>query len=122
MTDTRSVLALILSVMILQLAGGLTGILTPLGLERLGVDASLIGFVAAMNAAGFMLGAWTSPRALALVGNIRLFAAGAGLSAAGILSLALIQEAPFWALIRVLQGVSFAYMFTSIESWLGEAV
>ncbi len=122
MTDTRSVLALILSVMILQLAGGLTGILTPLGLERLGVDASLIGFVAAMNAAGFMLGAWTSPRALALVGNIRLFAAGAGLSAAGILSLALIQEAPFWALIRVLQGISFAYMFTSIESWLGEAV
>ncbi len=122
MTDTRSVLALILSVMILQLAGGLTGILTPLGLERLGVDASLIGFVAAMNAAGFMLGAWTSPRALALVGNIRLFAAGAGVSAAGILSLALIQEAPFWALIRVLQGISFAYMFTSIESWLGEAV
>ncbi|MBY9065711.1 MFS transporter [Hyphomonas sp. WL0036] len=122
MTDTRSVLALILSVMILQLAGGLTGILTPLGLERLGVDASLIGFVAAMNAAGFMLGAWTAPRALALAGNIRLFAAGAGVSAAGILSLSLIQEPPFWALIRVLQGISFAYMFTSIESWLGEAV
>lgn len=122
MTDTRSVLALILSVMILQLAGGLTGILTPLGLERLGVDASLIGFVAAMNAAGFMIGAWTAPRALALAGNIRLFAAGAGVSAAGILSLTLIQDPPYWALIRVLQGISFAYMFTSIESWLGEAV
>lgn len=122
MTDTRSVLALILSVMILQLAGGLTGILTPLGLERLGVDASLIGFVAALHAAGFMFGAWTAPRALALSGNIRLFAAGAGVSAAGILALSLVQEPPFWALIRVLQGVAFAYMFTSIESWLGEAV
>lgn len=122
MTDTRTVLALILSVMILQLAGGLTGILTPLGLEQLGVNASMIGFVAALNAAGFMFGAWTSPRALALVGNIRLFAAAAGVSAAGILSLSLIHEPPFWAVVRVLQGIAFAYMFTSIESWLGEAV
>lgn len=122
MTDTRTVLALILSVMILQLAGGLTGILTPLGLERLGAGAPMIGLVAALNAAGFMFGAWTSPRALAMAGNIRLFAAAAGVSAAGILSLSLVHEAPFWALIRVVQGIAFAYMFTSIESWLGEAV
>lgn len=122
MTDTRSVLALILSVMILQLAGGMTGMLTPLGLEQLGVGPSLIGFVAALHAAGFMLGAWTAPRALAMFGNIRLFAAAAGVSAAGILSLSLIQDPPWWALVRVLQGIGFAYMFTSIESWLGEAV
>jgi len=122
MTDTRSVLALILSVMILQLAGGLTGVLTPLGLEQLGVGPSLIGIVAGLNAAGFMLGAWTAPRALALVGNIRLFAAGAGISAAAILSLSLVHEPAYWALIRIVQGIAFAYMFTSIESWLGEAV
>lgn len=122
MTDTRTVLALILSVMILQLAGGLTSILTPLGLERLGAGTPVIGLVAALNAAGFMLGAWTSPSALARAGNIRLFAAAAGVSAAGILSLSLVHETPFWAIIRVLQGIAFAYMFTSIESWLGEAV
>lgn len=122
MTDTRSVFVLILSVTVFQLAGGLTGILTPLGLEQLGLDATMIGAVAALHAAGFMFGAWSSPTALSLVGNIRLFAAGAGASAAGILMLPLFQEPLFWALIRILQGIAFAYMFTSIESWLGEAV
>ncbi|MFN7055457.1 MFS transporter [Hyphomonas sp.] len=122
MADTRTVLALILSVMILQLAGGMTGMLTPLGLEQLGIGPSLIGLVAALHAAGFMLGAWTAPRALAMIGNIRLFAVAAGVNAAGILSLSLIHEPPFWAIIRVLHGIGFAYMFTSIESWMGEAV
>lgn len=122
MTDTRKVLALILSVVILQLAGGLTSILTPLGLAAMGVDASQIGFVAALHAAGFMFGAWTSPRALALVGNIRLFAAAAAITAVGAIALSLLHEPPFWAVVRILQGASFAYMFTSIESWLGEAV
>ncbi len=122
MPDTRNVLALILAVMILQVAGGLTGVLTPLGLQALDVDATMIGVIAAMHAAGFMLGAWTSPRALAQFGNIRLFAAAAALTAVGALALSLVHFAPFWALVRIVQGISFAYMFTSIESWLGEAV
>lgn len=122
MAETRKVLSLILAVMILQMAGGLTGVLTPLGLEAMDVPATLIGLVAALHAAGFMAGAWVSPRVLAAFGNIRLFAAAAAVTAAGFLSLALVQAPPFWALIRVLQGASFAFMFTSIESWLGEAV
>lgn len=122
MADMRSVLVLIFSVTIFQLAGGLTGILTPLGLEQLGLGPTLIGAVAALHAAGFMFGAWSAPRALSLFGNIRLYSAGAGLSAAGILMLPLFPEPVFWALIRILQGIAFAYMFTSIESWMGEAV
>lgn len=122
MTDTRNVLSLIVAVMILQMAGGLTSVLTPLGLEAMAVNESLIGLVAALHAAGFMAGAWVSPRVLAAVGNIRMFAAAAALTAAGFLSLSLLLEPPFWALVRLLQGVSFAFMFTSIESWLGEAV
>lgn len=122
MTDTRNVLTLIIAVMILQMAGGLTSVLTPLGLEAMAVDETLIGFVAALHAAGFMAGAWVSPRVLAAFGNIRLFAAAAAVTSAGFLSLALVQEPPFWALIRIVQGASFAFMFTSVESWLGEAV
>ena len=122
MTDTRNVLSLIVAVMILQIAGGLTSVLTPLGLEAMDVDETLIGLVAALHAAGFMAGAWVSPRVLAAVGNIRMFAAAAAITAAGFLSLSLLLEPPFWALVRLLQGASFAFMFTSIESWLGEAV
>jgi MFS family permease len=122
MTATRNVLVLIISVMILQLAGGLIGMLTPLGLEAMGSGPQTIGVIAAFNAAGYMIGAWTAPRALGLIGNIRLFAAASAVGAVAVLALSLWHDATFWALMRILQGIAFAYMFTSIESWLGEAV
>ena len=40
MSETRSVFTLILAVMILQIAGGLLSMLTPLGLEALGTAPS----------------------------------------------------------------------------------
>jgi MFS family permease len=122
MQDTRNVFALIAAVMLLQLAGGLTGVLTPLGLEAMGTGETAIGVIAALHAAGFMAGSWVSPRVLAAIGNIRLFAAAAAITGAGFLSLSLVHEPPFWAIVRILQGASFAFMFTSIESWLGVAV
>ena len=122
MTETRNVFALILAVMILQIAGGLLGVLTPLGLEAMGTGPQTIGVIAAFYAAGFMLGAWTSPRALAAFGNIRLFAAAAAITSVGSLSLSLWHDATFWALVRISQGVALAYMFTSVESWLGVAI
>ncbi|MFT5774305.1 MAG: MFS family permease [Hyphomonas sp.] len=39
-----------------------------------------------------------------------------------VLALSLWHDAAFWALLRIAQGIAFAYMFTSIESWMGEAV
>jgi MFS family permease len=122
MTDTRNVFAIILAVMILQIAGGLLSMLTPLGLEALGTPPQFIGGIAALYATGFMLGAWTAPAALASFGNIRLFAAAAAVTSAGSIALSLWYEPGFWAIVRIVQGVSFAYMFTSVESWLGQAV
>ena len=122
MTETRNVFAIILAVMILQIAGGLLSMLTPLGLEALGTAPQFIGGIAALYATGFMLGAWTAPAALASFGNIRLFAAAAAVTSAGSIALSLWYEPGFWAIVRIVQGVSFAYMFTSVESWLGQAV
>ena len=122
MSDTRNVFVLIAAVMILQLAGGLTGVLTPLGLEAMGTPPQAIGLIAALHAAGFMLGAWSAPRALASFGNIRLFAAASAMNAVSVLSLSLVPDALFWAPVRVVMGIAFAYMFTSVESWLGSAV
>jgi MFS family permease len=122
MSDTRNVFVLIAAVMILQIAGGLTGVLTPLGLEAMGTPPQAIGFIAALHAAGFMLGAWSAPRALASFGNIRLFAAASAMNAVSVLSLSLVHDALFWAPVRVVMGIAFAYMFTSVESWLGSAV
>ncbi|WP_370274755.1 MFS transporter [Hyphomonas atlantica] len=122
MSETRSVFTLILAVMILQIAGGLMSMLTPLGLEALGTAPQYIGAIAGLYAAGFMLGAWTSPAALASFGNIRLFAAAAAVTSAGSIALSLWYEPGFWAIVRIVQGVGFAYMFTSVESWLGQTV
>jgi MFS family permease len=122
MTDTRNVFVLILSVMIVQIAGGLLSMLTPLGLEAMGTGPQTIGVIAGFNAAGYMIGAWSAPRMLGMFGNIRLFAAASAINAVAVLSLSLWHDAAFWALLRIVQGISFAYMFTSIESWMGEAV
>ena len=122
MSDTRNVFVLIVAVMILQIAGGLTGVLTPLGLEAMDTPPQAIGLIAALHAAGFMMGAWSAPRALSAFGNIRLFAAASAMNAVSVLSLSLVHDALFWAPVRVVMGVAFAYMFTSVESWLGSAV
>ncbi|MBD3771357.1 MAG: MFS transporter [Rhodobacterales bacterium] len=122
MSDTRNVFVLIVAVMILQIAGGLIGVLTPLGLESMDTPPQAIGLIAALYAAGFMLGAWLAPRALATFGHIRLFAAASAMNAVSVLSLSLVHDAIFWAPVRVVMGVAFAFSFTSIESWLGSAV
>ncbi len=122
MSDARNVFFLILAVMLIQLPGGLTGTLTPLALGELGMGPVIIGIIAALHAAGFMLGSWFSPRALAQFGNVRLYAVACGLLGASFLSLALIQHPLWWAAMRLMQGAFFAFVFTSIESWLGAAV
>ncbi len=122
MNATRNVFVLILSVMILQIAGAILNMLTPMGLEAMGAGPAVIGLIAALYAAGFMFGAWTAPRVLSQIGNIRLFAAAAAVSAAGSVLLSFGHSELFWAVIRIIQGIALAYMFTSAESWLGEAV
>ncbi len=121
MADYRNVWALILAVALLQLAGGALGVVTPLGLEALGVSPLPIGLIAALHAAGFMVGAATAPNLIVGVGNIRVFAAAAAATAAGALAMQLAQDPWAWTLIRFVQGVSFAWMFASAESWLTAA-
>jgi len=121
MSAYRNVLVLIVAVGILQLAGGLLGVITPLGLTEMGLSPTLIGVVAALHAVGFMVGAATAPRGIALFGNIRVYSAAAAITAAAALSMALEVDPVFWAASRLVQGICFAWMFTSLESWLSSA-
>ncbi|MCH2458510.1 MAG: hypothetical protein MK186_10720, partial [Henriciella sp.] len=77
MSAYRNVWALIASAAFLQLGGGILGVVTPLGLETLGVSPGLIGAIAAVYALGFMVGAYTASNAVILFGNIRVFSAAA---------------------------------------------
>lgn len=122
MADYRNVWVLIAAAAFLQLGGGILGVVTPLGLETLGVSPALIGAVAAGNAVGFMAGAWTSSNAIILFGNIRVFSAAAAVSAASVLVMQLALDPWGWTAVRIVQGAAFAWMFSSIESWLGATV
>ena len=122
MADYRNVWALIAAAAFLQLGGGILGVVTPLGLETLGVSPGLIGAIAAGHAVGFMVGAWYSSTAIILFGNIRVFSAAAAVCGASVLAMQLALDPIGWTIVRIIQGAAFAWMFSSIESWLGATV
>jgi MFS family permease len=119
MLSIRPVLSLILAVWFLQLAGGMLSVLTPVGLSELGVSPVGIGVVAGLHAAGFMAGAFFAPRLIGELGNIRIFAAAAALTAIGAISQGLWVSEFGWAAARFIQGAAFAGMFAAAEAWLG---
>ncbi|MEO0983241.1 MAG: MFS transporter [Pseudomonadota bacterium] len=121
MSDYSKVWALMAGVTLLQLAGGVLGVIAPLGLQAMGVNAIAIGLIAGVHAAGFMAGAAIAPVAISSVGNIRVFAAAAASMAAGALLMDLAKDPLAWTLVRALQGAGFAWMFASVESWLSAA-
>ncbi len=122
MADYRNITALVLGVTLLQLAGGILGVITPLGLATLKAGSFSIGVVAALNSVGFMAGAWQANIAIRTFGHIRVHAAAAAMTAITILLMHMIPNLLAWSFIRVVQGVSLALMFASLESWLGAAM
>ncbi|MCI4645076.1 MAG: MFS transporter [Hyphomonadaceae bacterium] len=121
MADYRNVGVLILAVGLLQISGGILGVITPIGLEAMGTPATLIGVIAALFAAGFMAGAVMAPSTIMRVGNIRVFSAGAAGAAATSLVMGLLPDMWAWAVLRPIQGLSIAWMFASAEAWMSSA-
>jgi len=119
MLTIRPVLSLILAVWFLQLSGGMLSVVTPVGLSALGSTPIGIGTVASLHALGFMGGAYFAPRLIGELGNIRVFAAAAALTAIGAIAQGLWLSEFGWAMIRLIQGASFAAMFAAAEAWLG---
>ncbi|WOR15250.1 MFS transporter [Hyphomonas sp. FCG-A18] len=119
MRNIRPVLSIILAVWFLQLAGGVLSVVTPLGLSEMGTSTIGVGVVAGLHAAGFLAGAYFSPRLIGEIGNIRVFAAGAALTAVGAISQGLWTSEIGWAVVRLVQGATFAGMFAAAEAWLG---
>lgn len=121
MADYRNVWVLILAVGLLQVSGGILGVIAPIGLQTLGLSPLMIGVIGALHAAGFMAGAWIAPRSIARIGNIRVFCAGAAGGAVTSLVMGLAPNEFAWAAARLVQGAAFAWMFASAESWMSAA-
>lgn len=122
MQDYRNVFALIAAVALLQVAGGLLGIVTPLGLDAMGAGTGTVGLVGTLNSIGFMVGAWYSTGLIRRFGNIRVYAAGGAAMSFTFLAMYLAQSIWAWSTIRLVQGAAIAVMFSSAEAWLGAAM
>ncbi|MEO1642810.1 MAG: MFS transporter [Pseudomonadota bacterium] len=122
MQDFRNIFALVAAVTILQLAGGILGVVTPLGLDAFGAGTGEVGLIGALYSAGFMAGAWFSTAFIRTFGNIRVHAAGGAIMTISFLLMYIEQNIWAWSGIRLMQGAAIALMFSSVEAWLGSAM
>lgn len=118
----RAALPMVFAIWFLQLAGGILGLVTPLGLGEMGVSLSNIGLVASLYAVGFMGGALSAPYWISRIGNIRCFSFAAAICCISCLSMDMWQTPAVWAVLRLLIGLAFSLMVTAIESWMGAAI
>ncbi len=110
--------ALLLGVGLITVCGGMQG--TLLGLRGFleGFSPASIGFIMSGYYVGFLLGAWTVPRSVRLVGHIRVFAALGSFASITILLHAALVDPLWWVLLRILSGFCFSGLFLVAESWM----
>lgn len=115
-----SVAALLLSVSVLLMGGGLLGTLVPVraNLELFsGID---IGILGSFYFLGFTLGCVSGPLLIARVGHIRTYLAFVSVASIAALVHALSVDPWTWWLMRAITGFCFSVLFIVIESWLNE--
>lgn len=107
---------------LLMLGNGLVGVLIGVRSEMEGFDTAVTGLVMAAYFAGFMVGSRVTPRIMARVGHIRVFAGLSSLVAVTALTHALLVSPISWILLRVTFGFAMAGLYVVVESWLNDLV
>lgn len=110
------------ALMLLMMGNGLIGVLIGVRSELEGFSTTTTGLVMAAYFGGFLAGSQVSPKIMARVGHIRVFAGLASLVATTALIHA-VWVAPFsWVLLRLVFGFAMAGLYVVVESWLNDAV
>lgn len=115
-----SLIALFLSVILLQLSSSGIGPLDALSGLRLNFSKFEIGLLGSSHFLGFFIGCWWAPRLMGSVGHSRAFAAFTSLGAIGILTHMIIIDPYAWAIMRIASGLCVAGCYTIIEAWLND--
>jgi MFS family permease len=117
-----AVVALLLSVILLQMANGMFSSL--LGV-RLGMEPEITSQVAGLVMSGYfvgmVLGCLAVPRIIEQVGHVRTFAALVSIMSAASISHAFFVDPWYWFILRVIYGVCVAGAYMVAESWLNGA-
>ncbi|MAR50224.1 MAG: hypothetical protein CML42_03730, partial [Rhodobacteraceae bacterium] len=115
-----SLIALLISVILLQLSTSGIGPLDALSGLQLNFSKFEIGLLGSSHFLGFFIGCWWAPRLMGSVGHSRAFAAFTSLGAIGILAHMLILNPYAWAIMRIASGLCVAGCYTVIEAWLND--
>lgn len=112
---------LLLGMLMLMLGNGLQGTLLGIrgGIE--GFETWQMSVVMSAYFAGFLVGSQLTPRLLARVGHVRVFAALGSLVSAVYILYAAVPDWMVWTGLRVLIGFCFAGVYVTAESWLNDA-
>ncbi len=107
---------------LLMLGNGLVGVLIGVRSELEGFDTTVTGLIMAFYFAGFLIGSRVTPRVMARVGHIRVFAGLSSLVAAAALMHALLVTPVTWMILRLSFGFAMAGLYVVVESWLNDLV
>jgi MFS family permease len=118
----RALAGLLCGYALLVAGNGLLQTLIPLRILQSGSSTLVIGLIQSTYYAGFILGAVINRRLIDRIGQHRTFVAFS--AAASILALGFGAAESPWTLafLRLLTGVAFMGLYTSVESWLNGTV
>jgi MFS family permease len=118
--ELQSISSLLLGIGIVLLGSGLLSTLVGVRADEAHFSPVTIGIIQSAFFLGYVIGTYLCPRLIRRVGHIRVFATMAALGSVAAMGFALWVHPLFWALLRVILGVSVLGLFMVVESWLNE--
>lgn len=112
--------SLYLATLFMLFANGLLTTFLALELDGRGVSDLLISGLTSAYYTALVIGAKLGHKLIARVGHIRSYAASAGITAATVILIGLIDYIEFWLAARFIMGLMMMVQYMVIESWLNE--
>jgi len=112
--------ALFLGIALMMLGNGLQGSLLGIRASLEGFPTTVTGILMSGYYAGFLVGSLLTPKLVARVGHVRVFAALASLASSAILVHVLWIDPASWTVIRLVTGFCYAGLYVVVESWLND--
>lgn len=111
---------LLLGIGLLMIGNGLQGTLLGVRATLEGFPTATTGLIMSCYYAGFLSGSLITPRVVARVGHVRVFAALASLASASAIVHSIFLDPYSWGAMRLVTGFCFAGLYVVAESWLND--
>lgn len=118
--ELQRISSLLLGISIVLLGSGLLGTLVGVRANQEQFGPAVIGTIQTLYFLGYVFGTSFCPFLIKRVGHIRVFATMTALGAAAAISYGIWVQPWFWAILRMISGISMVGLYMVIESWLNE--